>query len=243
MSSLIQFNGVYKSYPNESVGVKEALISIFKKKENICHKLHSTLENITFSVEKGQSFGLVGHNGAGKSTLLSLIFGALRPDQGGITVNGSILPLLSLGSGFHPELTGKENIFLFNSIQGVSISETKEKYDSICAFSELGTDAINKPIRTYSSGMVARLGFSTVTALQGDIILIDEILGVGDHNFQKKCRRFLEEFKQNNGTLVIASQDDNSIKDLCDQGLALKNGRVECAGNIIDVMKFYEGNR
>jgi len=243
MSNLIQFNSVYKSYPNESMGVKEALVSIYNREKKNYHETHPTLENITFSVEKGQSFGLVGHNGAGKSTLISLIFGTLRPDQGDIAVNGSILPLLSLGSGFHPELTGKENIFLFNSIQGVSISETKEKYDSICAFSELGADVINKPIRSYSSGMVARLGFSIVTALQGDIILIDEILGVGDHNFQKKCRRFLEEFKQNNGTLVIASHDDNSIKDLCDHGLVLKNGQVEYSGNITDVMKFYEGNR
>ena len=200
MSNLIELNSIYKTYPDEPLGIKESLVSFYKKKEKAFHK--PSLDNISFSVQKGQSFGLVGHNGAGKSTLLALIFGALKPDKGSIEVRGKVIPLLTLGSGFHPELTGKENIFLFSSIQGISISETKEKYDSICEFSELG-DAINKPIRSYSSGMMARLGFSVATSLPGDIILIDEILGVGDFNFQKKCRRFLQEFRQNNGTFIF----------------------------------------
>ena len=201
-----------------------------------------SLENISFSIQKGQSFGLVGHNAAGKSTLLALIFGTLKPDKGSIDVRGKVIPLLSLGSGFHPELTGKENIFLFNSIQGISLSETQAKYDSICEFSELG-DAINKPIRCYSNGMMARLGFSVATSLPGDIILIDEILGVGDFNFQKKCRRFLSDFKQNGGTLIIASHDDNSIEDLCDFGLMLKDGKIDCSDNISELMKYYRANR
>jgi len=238
MSNLIQFNNVCKSYPRESLGIKESLISIFKKKD-IDHKPYPILKNITFSIKEGQSFGIVGENGSGKSTLLSLIFGTLKPDQGDITVNGSILPLLSLGSGFHPELTGKQNIFLYNSIQGVPLSKTKENYESICEFSELSIDTLDKPIRTYSSGMIARLGFSLFTALEGDIILIDEVLGVGDFNFQKKCQRFLEEFKQKNGTLVIVSHDANSLKEMCDHGLLLRDGQVEHCGCITDVLKLY----
>jgi lipopolysaccharide transport system ATP-binding protein len=196
------------------------------------------LREISFSVARGRAVGLIGRNGAGKSTLLRLIGGVGRPDEGTISVRGRIGGLLDLGVGFHSDLTGRENIFISGVIGGLTRREVAERYDSIVAFAEL-KDFIDNPVRTYSSGMHMRLAFSVAIHTDPDILLIDEVLAVGDIGFQRKCLDRIAEFKKGGCTIAMVSHDPGLIEDLCDDVVWLDEGRIREAGPAARVVGQY----
>ncbi len=189
-------------------------------------------------VNRGEVFGIVGNNGAGKSTLLKVIARVLRPTKGRVIVKGRVAPLLELGAGFHLELTGKENIFLNTAMLGFSHRETVEKYDEIVDFSELG-QFINAPIRTYSTGMFARLGFAVATACDPDILLVDEILSVGDESFQKKCEARIEAFRQRGAAIILVSHYMEKILEMCQRAVWLHHGELKAIGAPDQVIQAY----
>ena len=196
------------------------------------------LDMLSLNIPKGSKFGVLGHNGSGKSTLLSLILGVLKPDHGVIKVKGRAVGLLEMGSGFHPELSGTENVILYLSILGVSIRQARELLPSIITFCELG-NAMSATLRTYSSGMVTRLAFSVLCHVPTDIFLVDEVLAVGDYSFQVKCMDFMERFSDNGGTIVFVSQDPTTLLNMCDSGLCLHEGKAKSVGPIDEVVNTY----
>lgn len=237
MNHIIKCDGVWKRYIQPPRGIKDLLVGkIFFSEDN--YSRDWVLQNISFKIKKGISMGIVGSNGTGKSTLLSLLLGTIRPDRGKISCTASIGSLLELGAGFHPELTGKQNIYLYASILGLTLYEIKQKIASIIEFSELA-NAIENPIRTYSSGMIARLGFSVVIHTHSDILLIDEVLAVGDTRFQKKCLEYLSQFKKQNGTLIIVSHEMQVLKDICEVGICINMGKVYYQGSMDKVIHSY----
>lgn len=239
MTPAINCTNLQKKYGRRVYGIKETLVGRHNDKNANEHARRLALQNITFTVPKGCSFGILGHNGAGKSTLLSLLLGVIAPDQGKIQINGRIASLLALGSGFHPELTGRENIILYGVILGMSIKHMKQHISKIIDFAEL-QDMIDDPLRTYSDGMIARLGFATIIHIQADILLIDEVLAVGDNAFQDKCKHYLQNRRKKNGTLVIVSHDMHALKETCDAGICLQNGQIAYSGSIQDVITYYQ---
>jgi len=196
------------------------------------------LREVSFQVLPGEIFGVIGHNGAGKSTLLKVMARVLKPMQGRIVVHGKVAPLLELGGGFHPELTGRENIYLNSALLGRSRRETGQLIDPIVEFAEIG-DFIDAPLRTYSTGMAARLGFSVATCIRPDILLIDEVLSVGDVLFQKKCLDRMYAFKDQGTTVVIVTHSMSTIEGFCDRALWLDEGHVKMIGNVTEVAKKY----
>ena len=202
------------------------------------HRQVVALRDVSFEVKKGECFGIVGRNGAGKTTLLKVLAGISPPTKGKIGILGRLATLLELGSGFHPEFTGRENLRLNGMIAGFSSKELDEKIQQMIEFSELG-DFIDLPVRTYSDGMYLRLGFSLAQALEPDIFLIDEALAVGDEHFRSKCLRRMLEMKEQGKTLIIASHDLTMIRGLCERGIYLKEGRVSAQGAINDVLSAY----
>jgi lipopolysaccharide transport system ATP-binding protein len=198
------------------------------------------LKNVSFSVCRGHSLGICGGNGAGKSTLLSVICGLARPDRGSIEVHGRVAALLELGSGFHPDLTGAENLRLNAALLGFTRKQANELFDSIVDFSEIG-EFINEPLRSYSSGMVLRLAFSIAINVNPDILLIDEILAVGDEAFQAKCRHRVAQLRHGGATFVCVSHSPQMLLDLCDQGLWLDHGEVILQGPMQEVIEAYQG--
>ena len=197
------------------------------------------LRNVSFSVEKGEVLGVIGHNGAGKSTLLKVISGILRPTEGSVTVQGNIVPMLELGSGFDMDLTGHENIFLNGAILGYSEEFLKGKYDEIVEFSELG-QFIEVPIRNYSSGMLARLAFSIATVVNPDILIVDEILSVGDVAFQEKSKKRMLHLMGGGTTVLFVSHSIEQIREMCDRAIWLENGSVKLMGGAEKVCDAYE---
>jgi lipopolysaccharide transport system ATP-binding protein len=183
------------------------------------------LHDVTFRIADGEMVGVIGQNGAGKSTLLRLVGGIGKPDEGRIQLHGRIGALLSLGAGFHDDLTGRENTFINGVISGLTVAEVKKHFDSIVSFAEL-EDAIDSPLRTYSSGMQMRLGFAIATHIDPEILLIDEVLAVGDVVFQEKCIRRIREFKERRCTVLIVSHDSAFVREHCDTALWLHRGRV-----------------
>ncbi len=196
------------------------------------------LNQVNLKIEKGQVFGVIGQNGAGKSTLLKVIARVLPPTSGRVIIRGWIAPLLELGAGFHPELTGRENIFLNGAILGFSHSEMNVLFDSIVDFSELG-DFIEAPIRTYSSGMYARLAFSVATAVRPEVLLVDEILGVGDEAFQAKCFNRILEYCAEGTTVVFVSHSMHAVKTICQKAAWINHGVVQCQGDPQTVIDTY----
>jgi lipopolysaccharide transport system ATP-binding protein len=222
---IIVFENVTKSYPYYGYivsGFKNFLFN-FPKAIKESKKKFVALRNISFQVYRGECFGIIGRNGAGKSTLLGLVAGVLKPDSGKILVKGRISPLLELGAGFHPELTGRENIILNAVLLGMRKKEILKEIDKIIDFSEL-REFIDQPIRTYSSGMIARLGFSIAVHLNHEILLIDEILSVGDISFQKKCIDKILNFKKNGVTILLATHNLKDLVELCDRAMLLPLG-------------------
>lgn len=197
------------------------------------------LDDVSFEVEAGSAFALIGRNGAGKSTLMRVLAGTLPPDRGRVEVRGRLSSLLSLGVGFNNQLPGRENIYLGGLAVGLHRHEIDERFDEIVKFSELG-DAIERPVLTYSSGMFARLAFSISIHLEPDILLIDEALAVGDDAFNRKSRQAMHELLERSGTLVFVSHSMQTVKDICDHAIWLHNGRVEEIGSVTNVAQRYE---
>jgi ABC-type polysaccharide/polyol phosphate transport system ATPase subunit len=196
------------------------------------------LKNVSFNIRKGESMGIVGLNGSGKSTLLKIIAGILKPTTGNISVFGSVAPLIELGAGFDFELTAKENIFLNGAIFGYSRNQMKDKFEEIIDFSELW-DFVDVPIKNFSSGMVARLGFSIATTSKPDILIADEILGVGDHKFQMKCEKRMEEIMNSGATIILVSHSIESVKKICSQAAWLSKGELINVGSAEAVCNEY----
>jgi ABC-type polysaccharide/polyol phosphate transport system ATPase subunit len=198
------------------------------------------LRNVSFEIPKGESVGIVGSNGAGKSTLLSVITGLAHPDEGSIEVNGRVAALLELGSGFHPDLTGRENIRMNAALLGFSRRKTEELFESIIDFSGV-RDFIDEPLRTYSSGMVLRLAFSVAVNVDPDVLLIDEVLGVGDQAFQAKSLERIHELRDAGTTLLCVSHATSLLTQFCDRGIWLDHGEVVMQGGIAEIIAAYEG--
>ncbi len=207
-------------------------------RRNVIEEDFWPLRDVSFRLDRGDSLGVIGPNGSGKSTLLKLITGILTPTQGEMFVNGRICSLLELGAGFQPDLTGRENIFLNGSIYGLSRAEMNARVDSIIDFAELG-DFIDTPVRHYSSGMYVRLGFAVAIHTEPDLLLVDEVLAVGDQSFQHKCMSAIQEFRDGGGTLLLVSHDLNAIQSICHRAIWLEEGLVQSAGQPTDVVMDY----
>lgn len=223
--------------PGEKIdNLKEYFIKFIKRK--IKYKDFWVLNNINLQVRRGESLALIGRNGAGKSTLLRLIAGIMEPTKGFITTKGVMAPLLKLGAGFDSNATGKENIYLNGAILGFSKKEMEKKYDSIVDFSEL-QDFMNVPIKNYSSGMLARLGFSIAVDVKPDILIVDEILAVGDALFQKKCKKRIKELQDGGTTFIVVSHSMETVKSLCQKAAWIKDGNLAMYGEVSDVASAY----
>lgn len=206
--------------------------------EGIGYHRPRAIDGVSLEIPRGSKYGILGHNGSGKSTLLALILGIMQPNDGIVRVSGRAVGLLEMGSGFHPELSGKENILLHLSVLGVRLVEAKKLVPHIIDFSELG-EAISYPLKTYSSGMVTRLAFSVLCHVPADIFLIDEVIAVGDYAFQKKCLKFMDTFSQNGGTIVFVAQDPNNLREFCELGICLHEGKVSASGKMDYVAQAY----
>ncbi len=196
------------------------------------------LEGVDLAVEEGEALGIIGRNGAGKSTLLKTISRIVRPIRGRVWVRGSLAPLIELGAGFHPELTGRENISLNGALLGFSRSEMDEKFDRIVAFAEL-REFIDAPLRTYSSGMQVRLGFAIASDVEPDILIVDEILAVGDEAFQQKCHARMEGFRQRGTTILFVSHNLEAVAKICDRAIWMEKGRIRQQGPAGEVVTAY----
>jgi homopolymeric O-antigen transport system ATP-binding protein len=238
--SSVVFDNVVKTYRRRSVfGLKQALLHLPKviHEWRSAHE-HRVLDGISFTVRRGESFGVVGRNGAGKSTMLGLIARVLRPTAGRVRVSGRIAPLLQLGAGFHQELSGRDNIVLNAILLGLSRREARARTEAIIDFAGL-REHIDEPMRTYSSGMYMRLGFAVGAHTDPEILLLDEVLAVGDLPFQQKCLDTLRDFRRQGVTLVLVSHDLGQVRDTCDRALLLENARVETIGTPDEVEKRY----
>ena len=198
----------------------------------------TALEHVSFTVKKGETLGLIGRNGAGKSTMLKVISGILKPTEGSVTCHGNVVPMLELGSGFDMDLTGRENIFLNGAILGYSEGFLKAKYDEIVEFSELG-QFIEVPIRNYSSGMLARLAFSIATVVQPEILIVDEILAVGDAQFQEKSKRRMMELMGGGTTVLFVSHSIEQIREMCSKAVWLEKGKIRVVGDAKELCDAY----
>jgi ABC-type polysaccharide/polyol phosphate transport system ATPase subunit len=196
------------------------------------------LRGVDLVVEPGRTFGIIGRNGSGKSTLLSLMARIFPPSEGSVAVGGRIGSLLDVGAGFHPEFTGVENVYLSAAIHGLGRTFVRQELDDIIGFADLEEFA-HMPVKTYSSGMFLRLGFSVAMAVRPDVLLVDEVLAVGDEAFQRRCYERIAAFKGNGGTLVFVSHDPSAVANLCDEAILLEQGRVRARGPVNDVLDYY----
>ena len=224
----------YKLFDRPIDQVKEFL-TLRKKKY---HQEFWALRDISFNIKTGESLGVIGENGAGKSTLLKIVTGVTKPTTGSIETRGKVGALLDLGTGFHPEYTGRENIFLSGSVMGLSESEIRDILPEIIEFSDLG-DFIDRPVRTYSTGMYLRLGFSIATSINPDLLVTDEVLAVGDENFQKKCIKRMEKFLIDGKTILFCSHGMFHIKKICQRAVWLDHGHLRSIGDASDVVNEY----
>jgi ABC-2 type transport system ATP-binding protein len=224
----------YRIYHDKSTTLKEHIL-FFKRTR---YEEHQVINGISFNIEKGTTIGLIGQNGSGKSTLLKLLSGIIYPDEGTIETNGRVSSLLELGAGFHPDFSGRENIYNNASIFGLSRNEIDKRYNQIVEFSEL-QEFIDNPVRTYSSGMYMRLAFAVAINVDADILLIDEILAVGDTNFQKKCMDKIKELKREGKTIVIVTHDTGAVERICDKAAWLSDGHIEMLDKPRNVINSY----
>lgn len=239
--TVIKCTAVHKNFPmyhHFRGGIKNLLLHFPAAVKSIRKKNFTVLKDISFEVSVGETIGVIGKNGAGKSTILGLLAGVLKPSSGQVTVVGRIAPLLELGAGFHPELSGRENILLNGILLGMLKREVEEKRDAIIEFSEL-EEFIDQPIRTYSSGMLARLGFSVAVHCDPDILLVDEVLAVGDQDFQEKCIEKMRIFKQEQKTIVFVSHNRDEILKVCDRVIWIDQGIVYREGPVDQVINEY----
>jgi len=236
----VEFRDVFKSFSRHKshVLLRNYLMNWFKEGNK---SRFPVLKGISFRLDRGESLAVVGANGAGKSTLLSLVAGLSTPDSGTVAVNGRLAALLELGSGFHPDLTGAENIFMNASLLGFSRSRTREIFPRIVEFSELA-EFLDEPLRTYSSGMIMRLAFSVAVNIDPDILITDEVLAVGDHSFQLKCYEKIWEFRNAGKTMLFVSHAPPILKQLCTRAIWIDHGQIVMDGAIDDVLNAYHGS-
>jgi ABC-2 type transport system ATP-binding protein len=208
----------------------------------ISHNDFWALHHVNLEICQGEVFGIIGRNGAGKSTLLKLVARVLRPTQGRVWVLGRVIPLLEVGAGFHPELTGRENIYLNGAILGYTRAEMEEKMPRIIEFSELG-GFIEVPMRAYSSGMWARLGFAVATDSQPDILIVDEVLGVGDEAFQRKCAQRIDQYRQQGATILLVSHNAAQVEAMCQRAAWLDHGQLVLSGPAKEVVAAYQASQ
>ena len=236
--TLIKLDGIGKDFPKvETAGRRVS--TLFKLLAGTGELPHfRALDGIDLELRRSESVGLIGGNGAGKSTLLKVIAGVVKPTRGSVQVNGRISALLELGSGFHPDYTGRDNIFLAAALMGLSRAETRERVDEIIAFADIGSH-IDDPLKHYSSGMVVRLGFAVASALRPEVLITDEVLAVGDESFQRKCIRWMERFLGDGGTLLFVSHSMFHVQTLCSRALWLDEGRARLYGDSFDVTQEY----
>jgi ABC-2 type transport system ATP-binding protein/lipopolysaccharide transport system ATP-binding protein len=240
MDDIIRLEGVSVRYrvPRERVGTfKEYIIRRIQRK--VRFKNHWALNNINLTVKRGEVVGLIGHNGAGKSTLLKVVARVIKPINGRVVVKGQVAPLLGVGAGFHPELTGRENIFLYGALLGFSYKEMEEKLDRIVDFAELW-DYIDAPLRTYSTGMRSRLGFAVATDTQPDILIVDEVLSVGDIAFRKKSAARMSDFFEQGTTIFLVSHSMSTVSSLCHRVAWIHQGELRMLGHPEQVISAYE---
>lgn len=235
---LIELQGVGKDYPLTHLrrGRLATLKALLTGQGDFAH--YRALHEVSFEVRAGESLGLVGENGAGKSTLLKVVAGVVKPTRGVVQQQGRVGALLELGAGFHPDYTGRENIFLASALMGISRPQIQERLEQIMAFAELGSH-IDQPIKHYSSGMVVRLGFAVATSMRPDILITDEVLAVGDESFQRKCIRWMEDYLGDGGTLLLCSHSMFHIQKLCQRALWIDQGQVRMGGSADDVTREY----
>lgn len=228
---VIAFTDVWKKYSKQQVlnnSLRDELVSVItgrKCRDELANGEFWALKDVTFNVRKGECVGLYGPNGSGKSTILKLVSNVTYPTKGTMRVQGKVAPLIELGAGMHPDLTGVENIYMNGTILGLTIRELKQKIPDIVEFSGLD-DFINVPVKKYSSGMYLRLAFSIAVHSPADIFLFDEVLAVGDEDFQAKCHERLAAIRSNNGTIVVVSHDIATLRRICDKMVSLQHGAV-----------------
>lgn len=242
MTIAIEFKNVTKRYPlyhHIGSGIKELIFHPRRALDLLSGRSYLAIEDISFTVNKGESLALIGRNGAGKSTSLGLVAGVIKPTSGRVNVVGRVASMLELGGGFHPELTGRENIRLNATLLGLRRKELNARMDKIIEFSELG-EFIDEPIRVYSSGMLAKLGFSVITQVEPDILIIDEVLAVGDIVFQRKCLETITNFKNKGVTILFVSHNLSDVEKICDKVVWIENHKLKESGDAKFVIESYK---
>ena len=224
------------SIPHEKIStLKGAFVNFYKKKD---YEIFEALSDVSFEVKEGEFFGIIGKNGSGKSTLLKILAGIYVADKGSVKIEGRISPFLELGIGFNPELSGRDNIYLNGTVLGLTKKQIDEKFDSIVAFSELER-FIDQKLKNYSSGMSVRLAFSVAIHANRDILLMDEVLAVGDANFQQKCINEFMKYKKEGKTVVLVTHDVGVVEKYCDRAMLLREGKISKIGDIKEVVEEY----
>ncbi len=237
--TVVEFSNVSKTFCRHAgqMLLRNHLLQLLRRERQ---ERFYALENISFRVEQGESLAVIGPNGAGKSTLLSLVAGLTKPDRGAVTVQGRVAALLELGAGFHPDLTGRENVRLNASLLGLSRRHAAEAYDQIVEFSGIG-GFIGEPVRTYSSGMTMRLAFSVAVNMEPEVLLVDEVLAVGDAAFQSKCFERIHKLRNSGKTLLCVSHNVALVRELCDRAIWLDHGQLVMTGGVFEVTEAYTG--
>jgi ABC-2 type transport system ATP-binding protein len=233
----IEFADVSKRFQLAEGQTLREFVPLFFKKKGFADAFYA-LRNVSFSIDAGEVVGIVGRNGSGKSTILKLIAGVMAPTEGEVHVMGRVSPLIELGAGFHPDLTGRENIQMNASILGMTARETRERFDDIVEFAEL-QEFVDTPVKRYSSGMYVRLGFSVAIHSNPEILLIDEVLSVGDAYFQEKCLTKMDEFKRSGVTIVVVSHSMEMVADFCDRVILIEAGRITGEGAPSEIVEQY----
>ena len=232
----VRFNKANQKVDN----LKEYFVRMVKKQ--LVFQEHLAVKNVNVQIKKGESWGIIGTNGSGKSTLLKAVSGIIKPFRGKITVNGSVAPLIEMGAGFDPSLTARENIYLNGCILGYSDKYMKEKFEQIVEFAEIG-DFLDSPVKNFSSGMKARLGFAVATMVRPEILIVDEILSVGDYKFRQKCEQRMTEMLSGGTTLLYVSHDIATVRKLCTHAVWLEKGVAKMVGDVTTVCDAYMGGK
>jgi len=232
-------NVTYRVLMNKSSSLKELFRDAIKGKARVVD--YVALQEVSFTVDAGEVVAILGRNGAGKSTLLKVLAGVLPPTSGSSKVNGKIAPMIELGAGFHPEMTGAENVLFYSALMGRDIKSVKERTPAIGEWAGV-TDHMDFPLRTFSSGMVARLAFATATDEKAEVLLVDEVLSVGDADFQEKSKKRMHELINSGAAVVLVSHDMSAVRELATRAIWLENGHVKMIGKASDVVDAYEAN-
>ncbi len=235
----ISVSELYKSFnlPTEqAAGLKQALFNRLRGIKG--YKVQKVLKNLNFTIKKGEFVGIVGRNGSGKSTLLKILAGIYYPEKGSVVINGTLVPFIELGVGFNPELTGRENVYLNGALLGFSNSEMDQMYDDIWDFAEL-KDFQDQKLKNYSSGMQVRLAFSIAIRARGDILLLDEVLAVGDAAFQKKCEDYFASLKDHHQTVILVTHSMENVRKFCDRAILIDNGKITKDGDPNEIADAY----